>query len=287
MATTALLRVNESGALTELPPHTLLDSLYIYPYFNHYYGYFLLDKPTKELIAFDCGDYKATRFNIERVMRLEGAAFTHLFLTHEHAGHAAGYTEWLRIHPQLKIYASKQGRPKLSWCKGIEDGETVQVGCMRVEVIGTPGHTPGSLCYLVSELGPSATQSPALFTGDTLLTGSIGWAHDLSSFLTSLNRLKTLPPDTMLFPGHEVALESLTFAKLIDPGNKPLSKKLTWAKERRSQNDMTVGSLLSEERLYNLFLRCDDRSLWKVLDTKDEAETLERLWSLLKKLVVG
>lgn len=287
LVTSALCRVDEAGALAQLPPHTLLDSLYIYPYFGNYYGYLLLDKATKEIAAFDCGDFKACRLNVERVMKLEGAAFTHLFLTHEHAGHATGYREWPRIHPSLKIYSSAHCNPRLSYCTSLQDGTAVQVGCMRVQALHTPGHTPGSVSYLVSELGPTASKSPALFTGDTLLTGSIGKLADLTCMLASLQRLKSLPADCMLFPGHEVTLEALTFAKLLEPHNKPLNKKLAWAKERRSQNDYTVGSLLSEERLYNPFLRCDDPVLQRILETKGERETLERLWQLLERLVVG
>lgn len=81
----------------------------------------------------------------------------------------------------------------------LKDGERLKVGNLEVEIIHTPGHTPGSSCYLVSG---------NLFTGDTLFVGDVG-RSDLTggSFDTLLQSIKekiiTLPQETKVWPGHD------------------------------------------------------------------------------------
>ncbi|UCB49503.1 MAG: MBL fold metallo-hydrolase [Deltaproteobacteria bacterium] len=81
----------------------------------------------------------------------------------------------------------------------LKDGDVLQVGTLKIEVIHTPGHTPGSVCYLVNG---------NLFTGDTLFVGAVGRTDltgaSLDTLLDSLERkLLSLPPDTIVWPGHD------------------------------------------------------------------------------------
>lgn len=81
----------------------------------------------------------------------------------------------------------------------IQEGETIPVGDLNFQVIHTPGHTPGGVCFYCPE-------EKILISGDTLFKGSIGNL----SFSTgrpaqmwpSLKKLALLPPDTRVFPGH-------------------------------------------------------------------------------------
>lgn len=83
--------------------------------------------------------------------------------------------------------------------KRLKDGDLVTVGSLEIRVIHTPGHTPGSACYLVNG---------NLFTGDTLFVGDVG-RSDLTggSFQGLLNSIKEkiipLPPETKVWPGHD------------------------------------------------------------------------------------
>lgn len=80
----------------------------------------------------------------------------------------------------------------------VRGGESLPIGDLNVEVIATPGHTPGSVCYRCEF---------AVFTGDTLFKGSIG-RYDLpggdgAQELDSIReRLLTLPDETVVLPGH-------------------------------------------------------------------------------------
>ena len=81
----------------------------------------------------------------------------------------------------------------------LKDGNVLEVGTLKIEVIHTPGHTPGSVCYLVNG---------DLFTGDTLFVGAVGRTDlkgaSLDTLLDSLEKkLLPLPVETIVWPGHD------------------------------------------------------------------------------------
>lgn len=84
----------------------------------------------------------------------------------------------------------------------LEDESVLEVGRLRIHTIATPGHTPGSMCFLIDG-------SPVLLSGDTLFPGGPGATKfegsSFSSIIESIDRrLFTLAPDTLVLPGHGV-----------------------------------------------------------------------------------
>ncbi|HEX6787375.1 MAG TPA: MBL fold metallo-hydrolase [Acidimicrobiales bacterium] len=82
----------------------------------------------------------------------------------------------------------------------LDDKEVVEVGRVRLDAIHTPGHTEGSICFKVAG-------SPILFSGDTLFPGGPGnttfEGGDFATIIQSIDsKLFTLPPDTIVLPGH-------------------------------------------------------------------------------------
>jgi len=87
-------------------------------------------------------------------------------------------------------------------------GDVLELGALRVRLLHTPGHTPGSQCFLVEEPG----QAGRLVSGDTLFLGSCGRVDlpggDPEALYRSLHGvLKKLPDETLLFPGHLYSAE--------------------------------------------------------------------------------
>ena len=87
-------------------------------------------------------------------------------------------------------------------------GDTIELGGIRVRLLHTPGHTPGSQCFLVEEPG----QPGRLVSGDTLFLGSCGRVDlpgaDPAAMYRSLNEtLERLPDETLLYPGHHYSAE--------------------------------------------------------------------------------
>jgi glyoxylase-like metal-dependent hydrolase (beta-lactamase superfamily II) len=87
----------------------------------------------------------------------------------------------------------------------LDDGDVLEVGELRVEVLHVPGHTPGSLLYLVEGQG---TEHPHLFTGDSLFPGGVGNTFgDADAFEQLLSGIvgrvfERLPDETWVYPGH-------------------------------------------------------------------------------------
>jgi glyoxylase-like metal-dependent hydrolase (beta-lactamase superfamily II) len=80
----------------------------------------------------------------------------------------------------------------------VKDGDRIEFGELSLEVIHTPGHTPGGICLY---------RAPQLFTGDTLFVGGVGRTDfpggDSVLFMRAIReRLLTLPPETVIWPGH-------------------------------------------------------------------------------------
>jgi len=81
----------------------------------------------------------------------------------------------------------------------LKAGDGLSFGEERLEVLHTPGHTPGSLCFYAEGIG--------LFTGDTLFSGSIGrtdlWGGSQPTLISSIKKsLLSFPDETQIYPGH-------------------------------------------------------------------------------------
>ena len=82
----------------------------------------------------------------------------------------------------------------------LQDDAELEVGDLRLRTISTPGHTPGSMCFLVEG-------SPLLFSGDTLFPGGPGKTTTRAAFATIVDSIErrlfaTLDDDTVVMPGH-------------------------------------------------------------------------------------
>jgi hydroxyacylglutathione hydrolase len=143
-----------------------------------------------------------------RALAEHGFKITHLLLTHTHFDHIAGVPELLRTHPELSAYVHPDDAHRLSHQRIhlLRDGEIIQIGKTQVRAIHTPGHSAGELCYFLD-----ATQPPYLLTGDTVFIRDCG-RTDLETgsneqMFESLQRIKTLPPSTVILPGHHYVRE--------------------------------------------------------------------------------
>ena len=133
-----------------------------------------------------------TRLNVRRVLETHGH-FDHIAAVP--AMREAGY----------KVAISSADAPMLNrvgYDVFIDDAEVIEVGKLRLHAIHNPGHTPGSISFLIEG-------APVLFSGDTLFPGGVGNTKaalgDFDTIIRSVdNKLFTLPAETVVMPGHGV-----------------------------------------------------------------------------------
>ena len=141
-----------------------------------------------------------------------GLQIRHVFLTHFHADFLAGHLE-LRDRTGAEIHLGAKAQAEFAFTP-MADGDSLDLGRVRLTVLETPGHTVESISILVFDLDVDARQPQAILTGDTLFVGdvgrpdlraSLGWsATDLGKMLYHSVREKLLPlPDaTLIYPAH-------------------------------------------------------------------------------------
>jgi hydroxyacylglutathione hydrolase len=163
--------------------------------------------------------------HIVETAQAEGYTITGALVTHTHQDHVGGSLEsWgmpgripgvedLLEKVRAKVYVHKAEREFLrgfgSDLVKVDGHDTLKVGRLTVEFLHTPGHTPGSQCFLVDG---------RLVSGDTLFIGSCGRTDlpgsDPTEMYHSLTqRLGALPDDTVLLPGHNYGGPSSTIGR--------------------------------------------------------------------------
>jgi glyoxylase-like metal-dependent hydrolase (beta-lactamase superfamily II) len=180
---------------------------------------YIVSDETKECVVIDCGAaYQEERGAISHYIKNEGLKPVHLLATHGHLDHNWGnialYDEFgLKVEARaedtfLIEHLGKQAREMFGFELAEEEapvghyfseGEAVSFGTHRLQIIHTPGHTPGGCCYYCEE-------EKVMFSGDTLFRMSIGRTDFEGSSWTqmaeSLHQLAKLPADTTIYSGH-------------------------------------------------------------------------------------
>jgi hydroxyacylglutathione hydrolase len=173
-------------------------------------SYLLVDLESGEAALID------PSFDVDSVLadaQKKGWRVASILLTHGHFDHIAGVSaagiEPIALHPaDLELYRQGGGARNfgIPFEAGpmpnqmLQDGETIKVGSLDLEVHHTPGHTPGHVIFVCRAVN-------AAFCGDLIFAGSVG-RTDLpggshSQLLDSIQRqILTLPPDMVLLPGH-------------------------------------------------------------------------------------
>ena len=140
-----------------------------------------------------------------------GLRITHVIETHLHADFVSGHLELARrtgatVHISAEAEAGFEHHP-------LHDGDELHVGGVTIRVLATPGHTPESVCLLVTD-GAQPDAPAKLLTGDTLFIGDVGrpdlaggrgyTAEQMAGLMYDSLREKilTLPDDTEVFPAH-------------------------------------------------------------------------------------
>jgi glyoxylase-like metal-dependent hydrolase (beta-lactamase superfamily II) len=142
----------------------------------------------------------------------EGLRIEHVILTHFHADFVAGHLE-LRERVGARIHLGARATAEYEFSP-LADGDVLEFGQLRLEILETPGHTPEAISILVYDLARDRARPRGVLTGDTLFIGDVGRPDLMASEGVTAERLaaqlyeslhaKLLPlaDDTLIYPGH-------------------------------------------------------------------------------------
>lgn len=167
----------------------------------------------KEALVVDPG---ADAPQIAAEIRKNGATLKAILLTHAHFDHIGGVKGLLEEFPGTAVYLGdgdfpvvthpfNQLPPDYPPCEMFPNTLSAE-HAPYVETISTPGHTPGGVCYFIRNFDPQSSTPHLLLSGDTLFFSSVGRTDlpggDMATLSKSLAKLKLLPKDTLVIPGH-------------------------------------------------------------------------------------
>lgn len=167
--------------------------------------YFLMDPDSRQMAIIDPGDEPEL---IQEAVEETGMTVKYILLTHGHYDHTTAVPALHRVYPEAEVYIHRADADgagsrifplsgEMEGLKFYDEGDKLSLGSLTVEVLHTPGHSPGSVTLKVGD---------ALFCGDTLFAGSMG-RTDLpggseEEIMASLKRLGELEGNFHVLPGH-------------------------------------------------------------------------------------
>jgi glyoxylase-like metal-dependent hydrolase (beta-lactamase superfamily II) len=176
-------------------------------------AYLVLDEESKQAVIFDAPN--DTTAPLLKAVAEQQADLIGLWLTHGHIDHIADHAVVSEKFPDAKVLIHQLDEPKLQNPNSmyplpfttasrnadgyLTDGQILKIGKHEVQVIHTPGHSPGHVAFYI----PS---EKVLIVGDLILMGAVGRTDfpdcSFSDLEASLRRVMQLPGDTTLLAGH-------------------------------------------------------------------------------------
>ncbi len=214
------------------------------------FNYLIACEETGEALAIDPLDYPKCL----AVAKDRGYSITQILNTHEHGDHTGGNTGLVKATGAMIIAHKNAGRRIANVDRGVGAGDVIRVGkTIELECLDTPGHTMSHICLL------SHTDTPALFSGDTLFNAGAGNCHNGGHpeelYETFEDQLTKLGDDTRVYPGHDYLINNLRFTLDREPNNET-ARAMIERYENQDPNDAFV-SMIGDERNVNTFFRLD------------------------------
>ncbi|PIT18315.1 hydroxyacylglutathione hydrolase [Snodgrassella alvi] len=168
-----------------------------------------------------------------------------IWLTHAHHDHTGGVAALKQHYPQCEVIGWGEW-PEVN--RAVNEGSEFEAFGQQIAVWHIPGHTADHLAYILAD---SAGQQ-RVFCGDTLFSAGCGrvFTGTMAQMFASLQRLNSLPQDTLFYPAHEYTAANLKFAQVVEPDNPAIRQALS-----QTATLPTLPVSLAHECNINPFLR--------------------------------
>ena len=189
-------------------------------------------------------------------MHQHSLGLTDILITHHHYDHVGGVIEL------KKDIAGKVIGPQNDQIEGLDEhviqGMVVKSCGLKFNVIEIPGHTLDHIAYYLAD-----PQQPRLFCGDTLFSGGCGRVFEGThkQMYQSLEKLKALPDNTLVYSAHEYTLANLKFAQEVEVNNLHISEYIKVCQKKIDLDLPTLPSSIAIEQKVNPFMRCSETAL--------------------------
>ena len=245
----------------------------IVPCLQDNYSFVVHDTETDTVAVVDPSEFEPINNFIERKFN----KIDYILNTHHHFDHTGGNLD-LKKKYKAKIIGFKKDQKRIPGIDiKLSNNEDFKFGNINFKILFIPGHTSGHICFY-------AKNAKVIFTGDTLFSLGCGKVFEGThmEMLRSLNLIKELPVDTQIYCGHEYTKKNLDFCIKYEIDNSKLINKKKWVISRLDQKQPTIPVTIKEELNTNIFLRCNNSRVKKLLDMEDstELEVFKRLRDL-------
>ena len=233
----------------------------IIPCLQDNYSYLIIDETNNNACVVDPSEVSP----IVKFLEKENINLKYILNTHHHFDHVGGNQELKKKYNSIIVgYKDDEKRiPDIDVL--VDENQIWKADNFEAKILYIPGHTTGHISfYFFNE--------KLIFTGDTLFSLGCGKIFEgtYEQMFTSLNKLKSLPSDTMIYCGHEYTLQNSKFCIKHDSKNLNLQNKIKLIKEKLDNNKPTIPTNLGDELECNIFLRAKNvESFAKLRDLKD------------------
>jgi len=227
------------------------------------FGVLLHDPATGATASIDAPEEKPILDALAR----RGWTLSHIFTTHHHGDHVEANLA-LKERFGATIIGPAREAPRIPGIdRKVDGGDSFDFAGRRVEVIATPGHTLGHICYHLPE-------ERLLLAADTLFALGCGRIFEGTpeQMWGSLQTLAALPDETTVYFGHEYTLSNARFAITVDPENAALASRVAEIEALRAKGAFTAPTTIGPEKATNPFLRAADPAIRRHLGMEDASD---------------
>ena len=231
-----------------------------FPCLSDNYGYLVRDEASGQVASIDSPDADAILRELNRL----GWTLDRILNTHWHPDHAGG-NERLKAETGCEIVGPPEVTRIAPLDQPVGEGDVVELGATRFEVLDTGGHTLGHISYWDQADG-------VVFVGDTMFALGCGKVFEgtYAQMWSSLSKLAALPDETLVYCAHEYTASNARFALSVDdsPQLKARAEQVFAARQR---GEPTVPTRIGAEKAANPFLRAPQLKIGRAAGAGAEA----------------